>query len=149
MGAPATLLGPEASLLDPTVFAPDGPQSAGLLFWRGEESEDAAHRLEFRGRVIAQQSGEGSVSSQEGAVAAEETETDRGIIGEGAQQTLGIAQRVLDPPPGRHRFPEVAHLLAQAGDLMNQLLLGTVLVAHARCRTASRAVLAPYRRLKR
>lgn len=132
VGPPAPVLGAEESLLDPAVSPPDRAEGARLFFRSGEEAEDAAHRLELGRRVIPQQSGERAVGGQESAVAAEETETDWSTIGEGAKQTLGASQSILYPPPCRHCLLEVAHLLAQAGDLMDQLLLWTVLVAHGK-----------------
>jgi len=39
---------------------------------------------------------------------------------------------VLDPAAGRHGLPQVGDLLAQAGDLVDEILFGAVLVAHVR-----------------
>jgi hypothetical protein len=127
---PRSLFGPEAGLLHSMVKSPRSTKGTRLFLRSGKQAEHTAHRLELGRRVIAQQSGKGAVGYKKSAVAAEQTETYRGIIGESAKQVVGATQCIFDSTPRNHCFLEIDHLLAQAGDLMDQLLLGAVLIAH-------------------
>jgi hypothetical protein len=39
---------------------------------------------------------------------------------------------ILGAAAGGHRLPKIHDLLAQAGDLVDQLLLGTVIISHCK-----------------
>jgi hypothetical protein len=45
---------------------------------------------------------------------------------------LGIPEGVLDPAPLGHRVLEVGHLLSQSRDLIDEVLLRSVLIPHGR-----------------
>ena len=66
------------------------------------------------------------------AVVPEQAEPDRCGVDQMPELFLALAQGVLDPAPGRHGLAQVGDLLAQAGDLVDEILFGTVLVAHVR-----------------
>jgi hypothetical protein len=61
----------------------------------------------------------------------EEAQTHRDGLGQRAQLLLGLAERLLHPPTGRHGVLEVGYLLPQGRDLVDEVLFGSVLIAHA------------------
>jgi hypothetical protein len=107
-----------------------GGQQPGLLLRTGEHTQNPADPLQLGRRFIAQHPGKRSVGGEESAVAPEEAESYRSIIDEGAQQRLGSAEGVLYPTAGDNDVLEIQDLLAQASQLVDQLLLRAVIVAH-------------------
>ena len=124
--------------MSPTLVSKEGAlwSAAGrakhtrLLLRTCEHTENSADPLQLGRGVVAQHSGKRAVGRKEGAVPAKQAEARRGVIDEGVQQRHRGAQRVLDPAPGGHGVLEVEDLLAQAGYLVNQLLLRTMFIAH-------------------
>lgn len=98
--------------------------------------------LQLGGRVVTQHPGEGAVRGQGSAIASEQTETYRRPIRQRSKQRFGVSEGVLHPAPRDHRFLQLNDLLAETGDLVNEVLFGTVVVSHRDIMTAGREPLA-------
>ena len=105
-------------------------EGQGLLLGTVKYAEHGAERLHLSCRIVAEHPGEPPVGGEKGAVEAEEAKSHRSPIGERTQQRFSRPECILDAATCSHGFLEVNDLLAQAGDLVDQLLLRTVFVTH-------------------
>ena len=97
-----------------------------------EHTERVGDPQQLGGGIVAEQSGERAVGGERGSVGAEEAEAHRRRIEQHAELFLGQPQRVLHPAAGGHGLAEVGDLLSQTRHLVDQVLLGAVLVSHGR-----------------
>ena len=65
------------------------------------------------------------------AVLTEEAETHGDGVDEGAQLFLRLAEGVLHPAARGYGLLQIGDLLPQGRDLVDEVLLGTVLISHA------------------
>jgi hypothetical protein len=102
----------------------------GQLLSPGEHSQYLGNPEQFGWRLIAEQSGKRPVGCERCPVGSYQTQPDRGAVGQGAKLLLGLAESVLHPAVSRHRVPQVAHLLPEGNDFVDELLFGAVLIPH-------------------
>ena len=106
--------------------------TAELLFPAPEDAERIGDPEQLGGRVVAQEPGEWPVGHERRSVRPEQAESHGGRVHERAELSLGETQGILHPAPGGHRLAKVGQLLAQGDHLADEILFGTVLVAHGR-----------------
>lgn len=129
MRSPATVLAPEQCLAKGGAGSGRLERSS-LIFPSGENTKHGAQGLELSRGVITEHPGETAVGGEESSIEAKQAQAYRSAVGQASKQGFGAPQCILDPATSRHGLPEISHLLAQAGDLVDQLLLGTVIVTH-------------------
>ena len=129
--SPTAVLAPKKRLTNSSA-GPRRLERACLILRSGEDAQHSTQCLELSRRVIPEHSREAPVGSEEGAIEAKKAQSYRSAVGQASKQGFGGAERILHPATCRHGFLEIPDLLAQASDLVNQLLLGSVLVAHGK-----------------
>jgi hypothetical protein len=117
---------------DSFLALPDQIKDSSLLLPAAEDAEHSSHPLQLGGRAIAQEPGERPTADQRRPVQAEQAETNRTSIHQRTKLLLGIPEGVLHPAPVGHRILEVGNLLSQCRDLIDEVLLGSVLIPHGR-----------------
>jgi hypothetical protein len=127
----ASVFAPEQRLTNCTADSARLERSR-LIFWSGEHAQHWAQGLELSRGIVTEHLGEAAVGRQESAVQTKEAQAYGSAIGEASKQGFGAPQRVFDATARRHGFLEVSHLLSQAGDLVDQLLLRAMIVAHGK-----------------
>jgi hypothetical protein len=101
-----------------------------LLLEAGEDAEHSAHSLELGRRLIPKHVRDAAIGGQESAVVLKETETYWRAIHQRVQQGLCITKGIFYSPASYHGILEIQDLLAQASNLMDQLMPGPLLVSH-------------------
>jgi hypothetical protein len=129
--SPAAVLAPEERLTNSSAWSAR-LERACLILWSGEDAKHCTQSLELSRRVVAEHSGEPAVGSEESAIEAKKAQAYGSAVGQASKQSFGATQRVFHTATSRHGFLEIPDLLAQASDLVDQLLLGAVLVAHGK-----------------
>src|SRR5512147_2257999 len=129
---PGAVLPPEDDPRHPLQPALHQRQHPSLFLAASEHTQRVRHAQQLGGRVVAEQPGKGAVRGDGRPIGPEQTEPDRRGVDELAELLLALAERVLDPAPGRHGLAQVGDLLPQAGDLVDEILFGTVLIAHGK-----------------
>ena len=105
-------------------------ESPGALLGGCEDAEYPSDALQFSRRVVAEQPGERDIGSEGSAITAEEAESYRGPVGQGTKAGFRFPERLFHPTARDHRFFEIQNLLAEAGDLVDEVMLRAVVVSH-------------------
>jgi hypothetical protein len=125
-----TVLAPEQNVSHPLLSVLDHLYYSCAFRSAGEQTQNLTGTEELGRGVVSQHVGEWCADRNRPTIGLEETETRGSAIHQSTKLRLRVPKGLLYPPARRHLASQVHDLLPERHDLIDKVLLGSVLIAH-------------------